>query len=245
MTNKRDAETRLAASVAVVRACFGRDADGLTRPTRGPAGEALLRQLLMHIAASGDDEGGRAGMGAVARAMKRDRSTVTHGAQVIEDLRGDDDDIDAIVAELMCGARAIEAVRAVRAQSRSEPSRDVLIGILREAGKRLLDRVEPEREPEVPTSSEVELLMRALGLSRDVSVDHCERGATLRFPLPAAAAMARKAIEDARKAFASAGFRILFSEALPTRTAGGALSGHAGVMRVQSTQPRPATIMRL
>ncbi|MGL5096168.1 MAG: hypothetical protein ACRDD1_11305, partial [Planctomycetia bacterium] len=178
---RRQAKDRVAAVRALLRACFGAAANGLSQKTRGSSGVAFLRQVAMFLSGDGDvpegggEGGGRAGLSAVATALGRDRSTVGHGMELVDGLRGESEDLDVVIGELLCAARAVEAIRVARASLGGGPrTREEAQAILSQAGALLRGIAATAPEERLPrdvaallAAPALRALIGEIGLSAD------------------------------------------------------------------------------
>ena len=240
----RATKRRVDAAKTVMRAAFGSAAAGLSKPTRGSAGEALLRQIVAHSAGDADDETGWASFGAVGRVMGRDRSTLEHADQLVKSLREGDEDVDAAIGELVTAARFVEAVRTAKAR-RDLKQRDGVVEALRAAGKALregeaIDTRAPELPPEARAILGSVALQRLLDELEAPEVERGSAGSTVRLKLPLMAEeTARQALTHVRAALAAAAFRVSFADLAPTRNTRGNRTGWAAIVRLKPVADRP------
>ena len=82
-TNPLEADLALDFASSLLGKLFALPADRFRRPSRGRAGEAFARMLLIYVAVVGMG----VGEDALSTALARDRKTIKHALVVIEDLR--------------------------------------------------------------------------------------------------------------------------------------------------------------
>ncbi len=109
ISDLQDAEdARFAASLTAY--ALGLTHDAILASGRGTPAEAYARQIAMYLSHVGYGMS----LARVARAFKRDRSTVAHACHVVEDRR-DDEDFDRWVERLEDGLRTARTLHRARA----------------------------------------------------------------------------------------------------------------------------------
>ena len=110
--NPQKDEDRAYLAGALTAFALGLKAEDVLSGGRGSCAESRARQIAMYLL--------RAGLGMslsrVARAFGRDRSTVSHACQVVEDLR-DDADFDIWIDQLSVGLSSVAVLGAAPAQA--------------------------------------------------------------------------------------------------------------------------------
>ncbi len=91
---------------------FGVQAESLFAPKRGRTSLSFVRQIAMYLTAIVYE----VSLAGVARAFKRDPSTVSHACQLVEDMR-DDPALDAILNRLETVLASAKSLRAFQAQN--------------------------------------------------------------------------------------------------------------------------------
>ncbi|MFN7054261.1 helix-turn-helix domain-containing protein [Hyphomonas sp.] len=94
-------------AAALVAFALGLSAEAVAGPGRGRPVEARARHVAMYLAYTGCDMS----LARVARAFQRDRSTVAHACQLVEEYR-EDPDFDIWVEQLAVGLRSVAVLAA-------------------------------------------------------------------------------------------------------------------------------------
>lgn len=101
---KRD-EDLAGLAAALVGYALGLPAEDVAGPGRGKPVVARARHVAMYLTYTGCD----LSLARVARAFQRDRSTVAHACQLVEEYR-EDPDFDTWVEQLAVGLRSVAAL---------------------------------------------------------------------------------------------------------------------------------------